>query len=57
MISSDYSELLFNQFIKYRKWPGWPDIYELHDGEDQAYFMMLEGLMDEGKLGVAAGPV
>ena len=45
-----YREFLFEQFVKCRAFPGWPDLYELHDDEDRKYFWMLEGEMERGRI-------
>ena len=48
--SAAYAEFLFSQFVKCRAFPGWPDLYECHDEEDRAYFWMLDGEVEKGRI-------
>lgn len=50
MRSAAYAEFLFSQFVKCRAFPGWPDLYECHDEEDRAYFWMLDGEVEKGRI-------
>ena len=50
MLNSDWSSYLFDTFLRARLSMGWGDIYECHDEEDRAYFMMLEDEFDARRI-------
>jgi len=45
-----WPEFLLQTFKLYRFYPGWADLYELHDEEDGRYLMMLENEMETGNI-------
>lgn len=45
-----WNQFLFDLYKNGRLFPGWADLFECHDEEDQAYFWMLENEMEAGKL-------
>ena len=49
-IDSFWSKTLFRIYRECRNGPGWPELFDCHDEEDQNYFWMLEDEVDAGRL-------
>ena len=48
MIRKEWTEYLLDEYRRCRLFPGWSQIFDEHDKEDQEYFEMLEESRESG---------
>ena len=49
-MKKEWAEFLLDEYQRCRLWPGWKQMYDLHDREDQIYYDNLDRMGMQNKV-------